>query len=203
MSFRRFSLGSILALLLTAVVAAGCSLTAPEPEFPELTYRHLAPLELAAGRIEITTRYIPPMKEPNVDHRSPVTLHAALRRWAGDRLRAAGGRPIAHLVILDASIREVPLKVTGGVAGFFTTDQSARYDGRAAVRLEIRDPGGRQIAFATARATRSLHVAEDSSIADRERVLFALTEDLVSDINARFEAEARRHLGAHLINPQR
>jgi hypothetical protein len=203
MGFLRYQLGSIFAALLAAFAVAGCSLTAPEPEFPELTYRHLAPLELAVGRVEITTRYIPPMKAPNVDHRSPVTPHAALRRWAGDRLRAAGGRYIAQLVILDASIHEVPLKVRGGVAGFFTTDQSARYDGRMAVRLEIRDPGGRQIAFATARATRSLHVAEDSSIADRERVLFALTEDLVSDINLRFEAEARRHLGAYLIGPGR
>lgn len=203
MGFRRFSLASTLALALAAVGVAGCSLTAPEEEYPELTYRHLPPLELAVGRVEITTRYIPPMKEPNVDHRSPVTPHAALRRWASDRLKAAGGQYIAELVILDASIREVPLKVTGGIKGYFTNDQSARYDARAAVRLEIREPGGRQIAFVTARAMRSLSVAEDSSIADRERVLFALTEDIVSDINLRFEAEARRHIGAYLINPQR
>ena len=76
---------------------------------------------------------------------------------------------------------------------------SARYDGRAAVLLEIRDDGGRQLAFVTARATRSLTVAEGASMAQREKVWFALTEDLVLDINRRLEVEARRHLRAYLF----
>ena len=87
----------------------------------------------------------------------------------------------------------------GGLKGFFTSQQSARYDGRAAVLLEIRDAGGRQLAFVTARATRSLSVAEGASMAQRERVWFALTEDLVLDINRRLEAESRRHLRAYLF----
>ena len=114
-------------------------------------------------------------------------------------LKAAGRRNVANLIILDASIREVPLPVKGGLKGLFTSQQSARYDGRAAVLLEIRDYGGRQLAFVTARATRSLTVAEGASMAQREKVWFALTEDLVLDINRRLEVEARRHLRAYLF----
>lgn len=191
--------GFIHAALLALCLAPGCGTGAGAPDYPELTYRHLAPLEFDVARIEVETRYIPPMRAPNVEHRAPITPYAALRRWAGDRLKGSGRDNIGHLVILDASIREVPLDVQGGIKGFFTSQQSARYDARAVVRLEIRDPGGRQLGFATARAARSLTVSEDSSVADRERVWFALTEDLVADINRQFEIEARRHLMPYFI----
>lgn len=191
----------ILSAVLPGFLIAGCETPAPPAQFPELTYRHLGPLTLDVARIEVATRYIPPLKPPNVEHRAPVAPYAAIRRWAGQRLKAAGRRNVANLVILDASIREVPLPVKGGLKGLFTTQQSARYDGRAAVLLEIRDDGGRQLAFATVRATRSMTVAEGASMAQREKVWFALTEDLVSDINRRLEAEARRHLRAYLLGP--
>ncbi len=189
----------ILSAVLPAFLLAGCGTSAPTSRFPELTYRHLGPLTLDVARIELATRYIPPLKPPNVEHRAPVALYAAIRRWAGQRLKAAGRRNVANLIILDASIREVPLPVKGGLKGFFTSQQSARYDGRAAVLLEIRDGGGRQLAFVTARATRSMTVAEGASMAQREKVWFALTEDLVLDINRRLEVEARRYLRAYLV----
>ena len=177
---------------------AGCETSAPVSEFPELTYRHLGSINLDVARIDVATRYIPPLKSPNVEHRAPVPLYAAMRRWASHRLMASGRRNVANLVILDASIREVPLSLKGGLKGFLTSQQSARYDGRAAVLLEIRGPGDRQLAFATARATRSMTVAEGASIAQREKVWFALTEDLMSDINRQLEAAMRRHLRAYL-----
>lgn len=196
---RRHIAMKILLVVLPGFLLLGCETSAPSTEFPELTYRHLGPITLDVARIEVTTRYIPPLKLPNVEHRAPVPPYVAIRNWADQRLRAGGRRNQANLVILDASIREVPLPVTGGFKGFFTTDQSVRYDGRVAVLLEIRDVGGRQLAFATARAERSMTMGEDATIADREKVWFALTEDLLSDINRRLVAEARRHLGAYLL----
>lgn len=196
---RRHETVKILFVLLPAFLLAGCDTSAPSTQFPELTYRHLGPITLDVSRVEVTTRYIPPLKPPNVEHRAPIPPYVAIRRWANQRLKAAGRRNVANLVILDASIREVPLPVAGGLKGFLTTQQSARYDGRIAVLLEIRNFGGRQLAFATARAKRSMTVAEDATLADREKVWFALTEDLMSDINRRLEMEVRRHLGAYVL----
>ena len=199
MWMRRHKAILILTVLVPGFLLAGCETSAPSTQFPELTYRHLGPITLDVARVDIATRYIPPLKAPNVEHRAPVAPYVAIRRWAGQRLKAGGRRNLANLVILDASIREVSLPVKGGLEGVFTTQQSARYDGRAAVLLEIRDVGGRQLAFATARANRSMTVAEGASIAQREKVWFAITEDLMSDINRRLEIEARRHLRVYLI----
>ncbi len=199
MRLRRFRILLCLAALLPGPLLAGCETAPPPAHYPELTFRHLGPIALDVGRIEVETRYIPPLKPPHVDHRSPLPPYTALRNWAGERLKAVGRRRTAHVVILDASIREVPLAVTGGLKGLFTSEQSARYDARAAVLIEIRDPGGRQLAFVTARASRSMTVAEGASIAARERVWFALTEDLVADINRRVDSQVGRYFAPYLV----
>ena len=42
-------------------------------------------------------------------------------------------------------------------------------------------------------------VAQGAPIAEREKVWFALTEDLLSDINRQLEIQAYRHLGAYIL----
>lgn len=182
-----------LAALLPGLLLAGCESSPPAPYYPELTFGHLGRISLDVARVEVATRYIPPLKPPNVEHRAPVPPYTAIRRWAKQRLVAAGRRYSANLVILEASIKEVPLGVQGGLKKMFTREQSARYDGRVAVLLEIVDGGGRQLAFVTARASRSATVAEGASIAVRENVWFALTEDMLVELNRRLEREIRRH----------
>jgi hypothetical protein len=200
MRMRRHKVLIVLSALLPVILLVGCETGAPSTQFPDLTYRHLGPITLDVARVEVATRYIPPLKAPNVEHRAPVAPYVAIRRWAGQRLKAGGLRKLANLIILDASIRELALPVKGGFEGFFTTQQSVRYDSRAAVLLEIRDAGDRQLAFVTARASRSVTVLEGASISQREKVWFALTEALILDINRQLEIQARRHLGAYLLD---
>ena len=122
----------------------------------------------------------------------------ALRQWGLDRLRATGDSDRARLVILDASIVETKLAVTGGIKGAFTRDQAARYDGKLVAMIEIIDAAGRQRAFATARAERSQTVPEGTTVAEREKVWFTLTEDLMRQINEQLESNIARHLRAHM-----
>ncbi|MFM2130033.1 MAG: hypothetical protein RL477_1579, partial [Pseudomonadota bacterium] len=112
--------------------------------------------------------------------------------------KALGGEERARLVILDASIVEVPLAVTGGVKGMFTRDQAARYDGKLAVMLEILDPSGHQRAFVTARADRSQTVGEGATIAEREKAWFAMTEDMMRQLNGELEQNISRYFGNYL-----
>lgn len=189
----------ILAGLAPALLAGGCATEPPTPYYPELTYGHLGKIALDVARIDIKTNYIPPLKPPNVEHRAPVPPYVLIRRWGNDRLAAAGRGRVANLVILDASIRETRLEVQGGVKGMLTREQGARYDGRAAVLLEIRDFGGRQLAFVTARATRSMTVPEGAPIAERERVWFTMSEDLVAELDRQLEREIREHFAPYRV----
>ena len=80
----------------------------------------------------------------------------------------------------------------------FTIDQSERYDAAIEVRLSVRRPAGQPSAAITVRAERSQTVPEDITLNEREKLWFDLTEALMTDLDARLEAEIRRNLAAYL-----
>jgi hypothetical protein len=185
------------ALALPGLALTGCE-TPPTENFPELTYRHLAPINLAVGSFDVETRYIPPLKPPNVEHLAPVPPYKAVRQWGLDRIRTAGGENRARLVILDASIVGKDLPTKSGIEGAFTREQAKKYDGRIAVLLEILDPTGRQLAFVTARAERSETAPEGATIAEREKIWFAMTESMMRDLNGQLEDNIQKYFGPYL-----
>ena len=187
---------AVAAILLVA--AAGCATSAPAPA-PQLGYAHLGPIRLDVAGIEIVDAYLPPLREPHVEHEFPVSPAEALLRWAQDRLVAAGGQRSARFVIRDAAVREVRLPTKKGLRGLFTTDQSERYDGRVAVTLEIRSRGSFRDAIVEAVAERSRTVPEDASVEERERVFLQITEDLVASLNGEIEKQIAAHLAAYRL----
>ncbi len=192
------SLARIAILAALAAPALLSCATQPVGTVPELTYRHLGPINLAVGSFDVETRYIPPLAPPNVEHRAPVPPYAAVRQWGIDRVQTRGGENTARLVILDASIVEHELPVTGGLKGAFQRQQERRYDARTAVMLEIVDPGRRQLAFVTARAERSQTTPEGMPIAQREKVWFEMTEAMMRDLNAQLEENIQRYFGPYI-----
>ena len=195
------------AVLLTALAVtalAGCETPVRAPDFPQLTYAHLAPFRLAVGRVEVVVDYTSPAKAPNVEHLFPVHPAAAAERWAHDRLRAAGptlgvgGGGLVRATVVNAAVVEVPLKRTTGLRGAFTIDQSERYDGLIEMRIELTAADGRHRASVTSRAERSRTVAENISIQDREKVWFEMTGAMMNDLNASLDRQIRKNFAAFL-----
>lgn len=180
----------------TVASLAGCQTAPPPARFAQLTFGHLGPIRLNAARIEIVDEYPEPLRPPNVEHLFPTPPKQALRRWASDRLVAAGGEGhYARFVIQEAKAVATDLKTTPGLRGYFTTDQSERYDLSLAAALEIRqERGDYRDGFATATASRTRTVAEDASVAQRERVWFDMLEQAMQDFNAEFERQIRANL---------
>lgn len=183
---------SILAAFALLLMTA-CTTTPPAPAYPEITFQHLLPLNLAVSEIRIVNEYQPPLKSPNVEHEFPVSLDGSLRSWVRDRLRRAGGTAVATVTIRDASAIEVPLKKLKGLKGLVTKDQSERYDVRVMVDLKIQDISGAS-GFVTSEARRSRTVAEDISLNGRHKVYFELTEEVMQDFDAEMEKNIRQFL---------
>ena len=187
-----------LALIVLPVLALGlaaCETPVVVQSLPELTFVHLKPIKLDVATIEVVSQYRPPMKPPNVEHLFPTPPLKALRRWAGDRLKAVGKSGSARLVIHKASAVETKLAKKTGFTATFTKQQSRRYDLAVEATLEI-FPAGRQKGYAMAKATRFSTLREDASINKRQRLWFDLTEALFRDFDAEMEKNIRRHLGA-------
>jgi len=178
-----------------ALGLAACETPVVEQRLPELTFAHLKPIKLNVATIEVVSQYRPPLKPPNVEHLFPTPPLKALRRWAGDRLKAVGKSGSARLVIHKASAVETKLAKKTGFTAAFTKQQSYRYDLAVEATLEI-FADGRQRGRASAHATRFSTLREDASIYKRQRIWFDLTEALVRDFDVEMENNIRRHLGA-------
>lgn len=177
--------------------AAWPAALAQEPKFAELTFTHLPRLALDASRVEVVQEYKTPGEKPNVEHLFPVPPADAVSRWAKDRLEPAGKFRLARVVVKQASVLEVPLPKTQGIKGWFTTDQSERYDATVEVVVEIRTDTGRA-AYAAARVKRSQSVEDGISPNKRREVWYAMTEKLMADLDKELERSMRQYLSAYI-----
>ena len=182
-------------LVLCFLGLAGCTLAVERPDFPELTWSHLPPITLDVAEIEIIDATQPTGASPHVEHLFPLPPAKAAERWARDRLRAGGASNRARFIIQRAEVTEVNLRQTEGLSGWFTKDQSERYDADLAVLLEIRSAAGQRLGQVTAELRKSRTVAEDASLNEREGVWFAITDDLMKLLNAEMERTMPQFLG--------
>lgn len=196
MSAKKFRYALVAAVL---IAAAGCqSASPPRPVQQVISYAHAEPIRLNVASLEVVNEYVPPLREPNVEHEFPVRIGATIERWARERLQPVGSGGMARVVIRDASAVETDLRPTPGLRGAFTTDQAQRYDARAEVVVEIRSDRGLREAFATAAVQRSRSVPENITLNDREQVYFEIVEALVKDLDAELERNMRAFMPLYL-----
>ena len=191
----RPALRSILAGAAALVLLASCQSGPPRPTFPELSYAHLAPIQINVATVDVVREYVSPGVKPNVEQLFPLLPAAVVERWARDRLRPVGTEGVARVVIKQASVVEMPLPRTQGVRGALTTDQSERYDGVLEVTIEASRRSDGRRAMVSSRAMRSRTVPEDITLNDREKVWFELTEALMNDLNASLERQIYDNFG--------
>jgi|HubBroStandDraft_1064217.scaffolds.fasta_scaffold00101_45 hypothetical protein len=181
-------------LCLYASLAAGlaaCASPPPPPRFAEIRFDQEPPIRLEVGRIEIVDLFQPSFRPPEVEHEFPVPPAHALEALCRDRFQAAapGSANFARFTIVDASVRETELPRTEGIEGAFTIDQTWRYDGRVAVRLEIIDARGSTVRTVAAEAVRNTTEAEDISPDERDRAWYEMSRDLVQSLDQELERQ--------------
>lgn len=152
------------------------------------------PIVLDVASIEVESQYAPPMKAPNVDHEIPLTPSDAVRLWATTRLKAGGPQGRARIIIRDASVKEIELDRTTGIKGWFTKDQSQKYEGKIQVDILIDGTSRGFSGGVSAAVARATTVAEDVTLAQREKTMLDLVRDLSSDLDGELEKSIRANL---------
>lgn len=175
-------------MALACVLAlAACENKPPVQRLPEISFADKRPFNLDVGQLEIVPEYVSPAKRPNIEHMMPVSPENATVRWAQDRLRPVGRSGFARVVIKDAKVVEASLKTDKSFTGMFKQEQAERYDGSLDVAIQILDERHMPVADVVARATRTRTVPEGVSLNERDRVLYEISEALISDINTQME----------------
>ena len=171
MSLRRL-VPLALALTLPLALAACEGGEPPQTAFAPLTYDYLRPLRLDVATLDVENHAVPPPDD--VAALAPVPPAQALTQMAHDRIFPGGSSGRAVFVIQDASIRRHGDTLAGSLA----------------VRLDILGANGRPTAFAEARVARS----STTDQGDLRTPLYALTRQMMDDMNVEFEFQARRAL---------
>lgn len=184
---------------LAALALVACQ-PAPTPQnLAPISFTNQTKIRLAAVEIRVIEQYEPPMKSPNVEHIFFMTPTNAIKQWASDRLQATGTSGLMELTIDDASVVEVPLPKTTGLRGFFTDDQSDRYDGKIRATFRIYD-GVHAVAIAEGdvNVIRSRSVNEKATLQERELLFHAMTQEMMTQFNGEAEKRLRQYFAAFL-----
>ena len=178
---------------------AACETTPAPRVFADLRYNHLPPISLNAARVVVVQQYKTVTAKPHVEAEFPIQPAAVAAQWARDRLRAAGVGNTVRATVVKGGVVEVPLKRTTGVKGVLTNDQSERYDATLELRIQMLAPDGRELASVGSQAIRSRTVPENISLAEREKIWFALTEAMMNDLNSSLERQILEHFGPWMV----
>ena len=182
-----------------AIFLAGCETNVTPQSFPEMTFHHLAPIQLNVVDVQFLSDTKASSDASNIAFTFPTPPAVGLKRWAKDRIRAVGSTATARFVIHEASAKEISLRVDRGIGGLFKVEQLDRYDAIVEASLEIYDSRGVRRAFALARAKRSITIREDTTQEDRQRIWFELIERLMADFDRTMENNIRIHMTEYLL----
>jgi hypothetical protein len=187
------------AALIVASPLSACSAQTADPIYPVPRYADAPPFRLAVGGIDVVDRDPPTMRPPRVEHLFPVPPDRALRAWARDRLVALGGPDRLIFTIQRADVVETRLRPRDGSLSDAATDQlSDRYDATAEVRLDIVDPQGHTVATARAVATRYQTLLQSTSPAQRDRIWYDMTGQLMAALIPVLDQQIRDHFAPYL-----
>jgi hypothetical protein len=198
-----FSLRARAAVLALAAVAvtgaiAGCSSLQTKP-VPEITYAHESPITLGVREIAIDSAYASPGEPPHQEQQFETTPEAVLKRWAQERLRAAGVANTARFTVLNAPVTVEPLPKTKGFLGAFRIEPEKKYTITLEGQLEILDDTGQRLRLASARVTRSRQLEEGATPEQRQVFEAELTQSAMDTFNAEMERSIQQYLAPWVL----
>lgn len=186
-------------------IAFGLSLLAscggvnpPVKRLPEMSFRHLAPIQLNVGRIEVVTEFQTDGQPPHIEYDMPISPENAIKRWVQDRLQPMGRTGTLRIVIRNAATVEEPLKTDTGFTGVFKKEQGARLTTSIDVVMQMLDDRQFTVAEVTGRAERSRTTPEGQKLNERDQVLYDIVEETMKGFNNDIEPNIRSTFGPWL-----
>jgi hypothetical protein len=188
-----------IAIIIALPLLAACQANIPQENFPEMTFKHLAPIQLRVIDIQMASNFDRNLGAPHIAHKFPVSPEKALIKWAEGRLQIAGQKNTARFTITRADAQEIALKLDKSFKGLLRNQQSDRYDTFIEAQLEIFDEHNIRQAIVSAKAERSVTVSEATSLADRRKIWYNLVEKLMIEFNTQMQRSIESNLQRYLF----
>lgn len=160
------------------------------------TAKELLPeIRLGVAEMQVIPAFAAPRRKPHAEHRMTASPQKVAVDWARAKIRAVGRQDRARVIILDASVIEVPVK---GKSGFMRRGPDRRYDAKLTIAVEIRSDAGDLIGNARVTATRSQEVLKGVEGKRLQLIWRDLSERIVRDAANELKRQMRARLGRFL-----
>lgn len=188
---------AILACCVVMVLLSGCVEALPGAHSLQMTFDNLEKVKIEAARIEVRDDYRPPLRDPHVEHLFPTPPYVAVATLAKNQLLAVGSDNVLRVIIVDASVVREALPTDRDFLGVVMREPSERLKATVLLRFELASESAPDIVLGHADITvnRTKTLMEGLSLADRDRATFAMTEDLMRDVNKAFLTVVRNSFG--------
>jgi hypothetical protein len=176
---------ALLAATALTLTLAACANAPKDTSVPELTFEQVQKVSLNVAKIEVYDEYDAPGVKPNVEHTLKNPIDISVQRLIEKQLSADGTENVLRAIIEDASVVEEKLVLPKGVISAFRWDPEFRYNARVVVRFELVNENAPDIVKGSARVTanRSATATENLSLAERDRMFFSITENMMKDVS--------------------
>jgi hypothetical protein len=184
---RRFPVVFV-ALVVVVAFAAG-TVRAQDAKAP------LPEIRLSVAEMQVIPAYASPRRKPHADHRMTSSPQKVAVDWGRAKVRAVGRQDRARVIVLEASVVEVPVK---GKSGFLRRGPDRRYDAKLTIAVEIRSDAGDLIGKVQVTATRSQEVLKGVRGDRLQFVWRDLSERIVSDAANELKRQMQARLGQYM-----
>jgi hypothetical protein len=163
---------------------------------PAQTAKELLPeIRLGVAEMQVIPAYASPRRKPHAEHRMTASPQKVAVDWARAKIRAVGRQDRARVIILDASVIEVPVK---GKSGFLRRGPDRRYDAKLTISVEIRSDAGDLIGNVRVTATRSQEVLKGVEGKRLQLIWRDLSEQIVRDAANELKRQMQARLGRYV-----
>ncbi|HIF26917.1 MAG TPA: hypothetical protein EYG18_06290 [Micavibrio sp.] len=176
--------------ILALSAAAGCTTNVSGGEAaPKMTFNYVEPLTLSVGSKVIDDRHMPAADDASDDLPTPPSL--ALRRYAENRLKSAGGSDTLYFVIEEANVTKVTEQPEGKVMKWVGVNNSDKYSMSVVVRLYMQDANGSQSNHSLLNFNRSVTIPHHYTLAEKELEKLKFMENFMKDVDGAVENTVR------------
>ncbi|AGH97734.1 hypothetical protein [Micavibrio aeruginosavorus] len=165
-----------------AGVMAGCTTVGPALKSPAAQFSQAQ--GVSATRIEVVNASNAAAYGNDVSSTFPTPLDVALRSYADKRLVAAGTEGTFIFSIEEARVTREDLQSDNKYARKLNVDNRDRYSAVIRLKLMRENPTAPGAAHTELRVQRTWTIADNLSIAEREREQNAFVEQLLRDVDA-------------------
>ena len=170
-----------------SLLLSACAVSNATDVKKKLTFAPYGLASLNVALIDVVNNY----KATDVDGHKEAdispSLEEGVRQLVDERLEAKGNDGALTLTINEASIIEERLPQSEGVQSYFTKQVDKKYNGRVELLLNVNAPKRNLSGEFKIVAERSMTLLEGSTLAERDAVLFNLTEQMLLDVNSEID----------------